>query len=189
LVDDRNRRLFMVMDELGTLHQLDGLINLITLGRSKGASLWLATQDFGRVNEVYGKDIASTIFNNCSTRVCFRVNDPDTAEFLERSFGEREISYVDDTISMGPDDRKSGLSFARKTKMEKIVLAGEMMDLRNLHFYLKMAHYNATKTFIKYRDYPAKNEIFMMRPDLRLSSIKEVNEKIIEKPWERPFKP
>jgi len=187
LVDDRNRRIFMVIDELGTLHQLDGLINIITLGRSKGASLWLATQDFGKVNEVYGKDIAATIFNNCSTHVCFRVNDPDTAEFLERSFGEREVSIVDDTVSMGLDDRKAGLSFARKTKMEKIVLAGELTGLRDLHFYLKMGHYSATTTSIKYRDYPVKNEIFMIRHDLSLSYIKKINKEIKGNPWERPI--
>jgi len=187
LPDDIDRRIFIMIDELGTLQQLQGLVDLITLGRSKGASLLLATQDLGRVNQVYGKDIAATIFNNCSTRLYFRVNDPETAEYLERALGEREISCVDDTISLGPDERKAGLSFARKTKMEKIVLASEMMDLRNLHFYLKMGHYDVTKTSIKYKDFPAKSPIFEMRDDLSLSSIKMINEKIIEKPWERPF--
>jgi len=168
LADDRHRRIFMVMDELGTLHHLSSLVDILTLGRSKGASLWLGTQDFGRIKQVYGDDIAETIFNNCSTRICYRVNAPETAEFLEKAFGEREISEVEESITMGPDERKDGLSLARKNRMEKIVLAGEIMELPNLHCYVKMGHYNTVKTRIPYRDFPATTGIFEMRGDMLL---------------------
>lgn len=182
LGDDAKRRIFMVMDELGTLHHLSSLVDILTLGRSKGASLWLGTQDFGRIKQVYGEDIAETIFNNCSTRLCYRVNAPETAEFLEKAFGEREISDVEESISMGPDDRKDGLSFARRSRMEKIVLAGQIMELPNLHCYVKMGHYNTIRTRIPYRDYPAGTEIFLMREDLHLQKRKREDRGEID--WE-----
>lgn len=176
LDDDRDRRIFMFVDELGTLQNLPSLIDILTLGRSKGASVWLGTQDFGRIKQIYGEDIAETIFNNCSTRICYRVNAPATARFLEDAFGEREISEVEESHSMGPDDGKDGLSLARRKKTEKIIMASEIMELPNLHCYAKMGHFNTTKTRITYKQYPVKNDILMLRKDLLLSKPPKKNE-------------
>ncbi|HHV86847.1 MAG TPA: type IV secretion system DNA-binding domain-containing protein, partial [Petrimonas sp.] len=51
LPDDANRRVFFVLDELGTLFRMDSILQLLTVGRSKGGCLVTASQDLGRIEE------------------------------------------------------------------------------------------------------------------------------------------
>ena len=53
---------------------------------------WLSlTRTSGSVSNVYGKDQKETFFNNFNLHLIFRINDPTTAEFLSKAFGEREV--------------------------------------------------------------------------------------------------
>lgn len=168
LPDNVDRRIFVIIDELGTLQRLPSLVDLLTLSRSKGGSCWLGTQDFGRVNDIYGKNIGETIFNNCSTLVCFRVNAPDTANYLERAFGERELTHVEETFSMGVSDMRDGVSLIRRDKTEKVILASEIMKLPDLAAYVRVNPYDPVLTKMTYRDYPRRHPVLELRPDITL---------------------
>ena len=168
LPDNRDRRIFMLLDEVGTLQRLPSLIDILTLARSKGGSLFLGVQDMGRIKALYGPDFTETIFNNCSTQVFFRVNAPHTASELEKTLGERELTEAEESFSMGPEDLKDGKSISRKRRTEKVVLATEFMALENLQLYLKVGHYNPCKTKIQYREFPVKHESLILRPDVIL---------------------
>lgn len=168
LSDDFGRRIFVLIDELGTLQRLPTLVDLLTLSRSKGGSCWLGTQDFGRVNDIYGKNIGETIFNNCSSLVCFRVNAPDTANYLERAFGERELTHVEETFSMGVSDMRDGVSLIRRDKTEKVILASEIMKLPDLTAYVRVNPYDPVLTTMTYQDYPRRHAVLELRPDITL---------------------
>jgi type IV secretory pathway TraG/TraD family ATPase VirD4 len=47
LPDDRQRRFFFFIDEFGTLNNLPTIPVMLTNGRSKGVSIWIAIQDMG----------------------------------------------------------------------------------------------------------------------------------------------
>ncbi len=49
LPDALDRRLYFILDEFPTLQRLNSLVELLTLSRSKGGSVWLATQDLSQV--------------------------------------------------------------------------------------------------------------------------------------------
>lgn len=170
LPDDRKRRFYMILDELGTLQKLDRLIDMLTLSRSKGGSLWIGVQDTGRIKEVYGKDIAETLVNNCNTLIAFRVLSPDTAEYLSKAMAEREKSKVEESHSRGPEDMKDGESISRKEHMEKIVLPGEISTLPDLTAYIKIKHLNPAKIVIPLKIYEPKNEIMQLRDEVILPS-------------------
>ena len=91
LPDDLNRRIFFILDELGTLYKMDSILELETAGRSKGACLMCASQDLGRIEENYGKANLKTFYNNFNTNFSFRVREPETAEFLSKAIGEQNI--------------------------------------------------------------------------------------------------
>ena len=64
MADDPNRRVFFIIDELGSLYRLESILDLLTVGRSKGACLICANQDLGRIEDTYGKSNTATFYNN-----------------------------------------------------------------------------------------------------------------------------
>lgn len=170
LPDDRKRRFYMLIDELGTLQRLDRLIDMLTLSRSKGGSLWLGVQDFGRIRDTYGKDIAETLVNNCNTLISFRVLSPETTEYLSRAMGEREKSKVEESHSRGPEDMKDGESISRKEHIEKIILPAEITKLPDLTAYIKIKHLNPARIEIPWKSYQPRNEILQLRDEVILPS-------------------
>jgi len=61
LKDDLDRRIFFILDEFGMLNRLNSIVDLLTNGRSKGASVWLAIQDVGQVNNLYGDNLSERL--------------------------------------------------------------------------------------------------------------------------------
>lgn len=170
LPDDRKRRFYMILDELGTLQKLDRLIDMLTLSRSKGGSLWLGVQDFGRIRDIYGKDIAETLVNNCNTLISFRVLSPETTEYISKAMAEREKSKVEESHSRGPEELKDGESISRKEHIEKIILPGEISTLPDLTAFIKVKHLNPAKIVIPLKIYESKNEIMQLRDEVVLPS-------------------
>ncbi|MGH9426317.1 MAG: type IV secretion system DNA-binding domain-containing protein, partial [Terriglobia bacterium] len=91
LPDSRTRRITFLIDEFGSLAKMPSIFDFLTMGRSKGGFLVLANQDLGSVGNIYGHDQKETFFNNFNLHLIFRLNDPTTAEFLSKAFGEREV--------------------------------------------------------------------------------------------------
>jgi len=48
------------------LNRLNSIVDLLTNGRSKGASVWLAVQDIGQISNLYGDNLRQTIMNACN---------------------------------------------------------------------------------------------------------------------------
>lgn len=145
---DENARTFFFIDELGALNSLTSLVDFLTLSRSKGGSIWLGTQDFGRIRELYGRDIAETIFNNTTTHLAMRVQSPETAKYLSNSFGDRDIIEIDD-LSIITSDNNHGNSSTRRTKRRELaVIEGEIINLEEQYGYLKMGKYPVAKVHI-----------------------------------------
>ena len=61
LEDNLSRRRYIIVDEIGKLGKLNALIDGLTLGRSKGLSMWIGTQDFGPLDILYGRSARETI--------------------------------------------------------------------------------------------------------------------------------
>jgi type IV secretory pathway TraG/TraD family ATPase VirD4 len=81
--DDYNRRIFFLLDELGTLQRLSTIVRLLTLSRSKGGSCWLGIQDIGQLDKLYSEQLRQAIINACANSAVFSVSDPTTADFPE----------------------------------------------------------------------------------------------------------
>ena len=145
---DENVRTFFFVDELGALNKLPSLVDFLTLSRSKGGSMWIGIQDFGRIRELYGKDIAETIYNNTAMHLAFRVQSPQTAAYISQSFGDRDTREMDDTAVINSGENPGG-SNTRKTKRhERAIIEGDIVNLEEHHGYLKMGKYPVAKVHI-----------------------------------------
>ncbi len=173
LPDDYNRRVFFMIDEFGTLQRLSTIVQLLTLSRSKGGSVWIGIQDIGQVDKIYGRELRQAIFNACGTNLLFSANDPDTQKFLSDAIGDVRYINSEETRTMGSADERDGITLMRRRITEKLVLPSDIKNLPDLTAYLKLPNFDMAKIKLEYKSYPERNEAFMMKPGLSLEEIKQ----------------
>lgn len=170
LSDSFTRRITFVVDEFGSLAKMPCIFDFLTMGRSKGGFLVLANQDLGSVSNIYGADQKETFFNNFNIHLIFRLNDPTTAEFLSKAFGEREVVKKFQSSQFSPSDLGDRFSMSEQEKLEKIVLSTEFQSLPDFNAYLKIANYGLTRMKTPQNFLPLIGEEFAPR-DFALKSM------------------
>jgi type IV secretory pathway TraG/TraD family ATPase VirD4 len=164
LPEDLQRRRFIIIDEFATLQRLPTVVQALEQGRSKGASIWIASQDINQIQKIYATETMNTIVNTANTIVSFALNDAASSEYMSRAFGEREILEADESISMGPSDNRDGLNISRKRKVERLVLPSEFATLKDLHFYIKMLSYPITQSLVEIISRQKNVQPFILNP-------------------------
>ncbi|HYK92074.1 MAG TPA: type IV secretion system DNA-binding domain-containing protein, partial [Acidobacteriota bacterium] len=163
LADSFNRRITFIVDDFGSLDKMPCIFDFLTMGRSKGGFLVLANQDLGSVSSIYGSDQKETFFNNFNVHLVFRLNDPTTAEFLSKAFGEREVIKKFQSSQFSPNDLGDRFSMREQEKLEKIILPTEFQNLQDFDAYLKIANYGLTRMKTPREFLPKIDEEFVPR--------------------------
>lgn len=163
LPDKLDRRVFFILDEIGSLYRLNSLLDLLTVGASKGGGLICANQDIGRIEETYGRSNAKTFFNNFNTDIILRVNEPETADFLSKAFGERQVVKRMESRAMSPSKYGDSKSYSEQEKTERIFLASEFQSLPNLEAIIKVSNYGMSKLSVPKIFFPTVQEHFLMK--------------------------
>lgn len=88
--ESETRRTWFFLDELRQAGALDGLNNLLTAGRSKGACVVVGTQDLEGLREVYGDNKANELLGLCGHKAILRLDSPSTAKWASELFGSVE---------------------------------------------------------------------------------------------------
>jgi len=163
LPDKLDRRIFFVLDEIGSLYRLDSLLNLLTVGASKGASLICANQDIGRIEDTYGKSNAKTFFNNFNTNFILRINEPETAEFLSKAIGEKQVIRRVESRQMATSKYGDSRGLSEQEKTERLLLPTEFQSIPNLEAVVKISNFGVSRLKIPKVFYPTTQEYFIMR--------------------------
>jgi len=139
LGEDRDRRLWMFLDELASLEKLPSLEDAATKGRKAGLRIVAGLQSTAQIERIYGREEAQTL------RSCFRSlvvlggakTDPRTCDDLSQSLGEHEVERetFSRTTGLRGDTTSSQLQRAR----ERVVLPSEIASLPDLSGYLAFA--------------------------------------------------
>jgi len=169
--EDLKRRRYIILDEFGTLHPMNSIIELLTRGGGMGASVWVGTQDVGQIDQRYGNNLRKTIINSCGTKLILSVDESDTKEYLSNLISDIEISEVNDTNSMGINSFRDGKSITRSTRVKRLVLPSELDSLKVLTAILKLPAFPYTKIKIPIMKYSIKNEQLVMREELLLENL------------------
>lgn len=141
LEDDRNRRINFIIDEATALDRLSCIMDLTTMGASKGAPLWLFFQDIQRFEKIYSKEDFKTVMNNCKNVAIGQIKEPDAAEYLSKRFGKMEFYENTRTSSMGSTDNKDGQSLNFQRKEDFVVKATDLINLQKRQFYVMIEGY------------------------------------------------
>jgi type IV secretory pathway TraG/TraD family ATPase VirD4 len=146
--EDRDQRLWFVVDELDALGAIDGLKDALARLRKFGCRCVLGFQSIAQVSSTYGQGDAHAIVENCGNTLILRCSGSEnggTSQFASRLIGDREI--LRRQISRG-SDRESAFSArgARRSRSiteqhatEPAVMPSELEQLPDLCGYLKSA--------------------------------------------------
>ena len=155
------QRLWLVLDELASLNQLNSLEAGLTKGRKHGLQIVAGVQAMSQLDSRYG------IHNARSLRSCFSnlvalggsTSDPHTARELSDGLGQFEVERTVTTIS--ESDGKRSTSTTRQRSVEQALLPSELTGLQPLEGFLKFAG-NApiAKFTLVHREYPINTAAF-----------------------------
>ena len=158
------RRIWIVLDELPTLHQLPSLRPGLAESRQFGGCFVLGVQVFSALRELYGRDGAETISGLCGTRVVLAAPDKDTSEWSAESLGRAEVETLAEGVSY--DTPRDGVTLSARRDLRSLVLPAEVARLENLTGYLKFpGAWPVARIRLTYTARPRVAERFVPRED------------------------
>ena len=164
LAQDDGRRIWVILDELPTLHQVPSLQPGLAESRQFGGCFVLGVQVAAALRDLYGRNGAETISGLCGTRVVLAAPDRDTAQWSADSLGRSEVEEVAEGYSYGANTIRDGVSLTPKRELRALALPSEIMRLPNLEGYLKFpGPFPVASIRLKYVARPAAAERFVPR--------------------------
>ncbi|MGE3548986.1 MAG: type IV secretion system DNA-binding domain-containing protein [Geobacter sp.] len=178
LPDDRSRRVFYLLDELGVLPKVPGLSDALNFGPSKGLCCFLGYQSYQQIDELYGRNVMEAMVSSAATHVAFSVGNEKTLEELSKLIGEAEVIESRGTLTTGISDNRHGGSSMDQLVKKRLVMPDTIKDLPPLNAYLKLLGYPAVKITLKYVPYPIVAESLVPDPtfdlDLYLAELSQL---------------
>lgn len=135
---DRDRRVWFIIDELGTLQKLPILLTALAEVRKYGGCFIIGFQDIWQLEETYGRNITHSLSGLTGTKVIFRTSCSITAERMSKALGEQEILAPSESISYGAHQMRDGVNLSGQRMDKPVVSGSDIMQLKNLHAYLKL---------------------------------------------------
>ncbi len=164
LGQEHERRIWVILDELPTLHQVPSLQPGLAESRQFGGCFVLGVQVASALRDLYGRNGAETISGLCGTRVVLAAPDRDTAQWSADSLGRSEVEEVAEGYSYGANTIRDGVSLTPRRELRSLALPSEIMRLPNLEGYLKFpGPLPVASIRLKYVKRPASAERFVPR--------------------------
>ncbi|MEM9763550.1 MAG: type IV secretion system DNA-binding domain-containing protein [Pseudomonadota bacterium] len=170
LPPNRARRIWLVLDEVQSLQKLPSLPPLLTDCVKYGACVCVGLQNMGQLRAAYGRDTAETVLSLFNTKAFFRMPEPETAAWVERSIGNAVIEHVHEGMRYATSSTMDGAQISMSRTTEPIVMAGDIMRQPDLHLYLMLPGDwpvgRIQLAFDKRRDAPpARSPALLRRPE------------------------
>lgn len=134
LPPDENRRRWLVMDEFASLGKIASIEDFVTNARKYGGASILGMQNISQIEVLYGDKNVRTILSSLGNWLILRTADADTAEYLSRTLGDKQLSrYVHSAGSgMSGQTASNNESHAEQIVIERAVMPVEIMKQPDL---------------------------------------------------------
>lgn len=116
-----------ILDEFANCPPLSSIETLVSVARSRGMRFQFFIQSFSQLNQVYGKEIASIIQDNCSL-VYLKTNTVETAEVISKKLGRATIET--NSISNSTDPMKIGGNQTTSLMGKELLTVTEIIGLK-----------------------------------------------------------
>ena len=124
-----------------------------------------AFQDIHQLRTIYGRDEAEALTAMYNTNVCYRTKCPDTAQWMSRIVGQREVVEKKEGFSYGANDVRDGVSMHQERRKEPLILDTEFLRLNDREAYLILPEsVPITKIKLEVKERPLLSSPLMPRP-------------------------
>ncbi len=150
MAEERDHRLWFVVDELDALGAIDGLKDALARLRKFGGRCVLGMQSIAQVASTYGPGDSQTIIENCGNTLLLRCSASErggTSQFCSRLIGEQQVQRRSISRSRGglggfgsgARGAQRSMQVSEQRVTEAAVLASQFEQLPDLEGYLKTA--------------------------------------------------
>ncbi|ARC95086.1 type IV conjugative transfer system coupling protein TraD (plasmid) [Vibrio coralliilyticus] len=133
-----NRRIWVIMDEMPSLHKLPELGSIISEVRKFGGCYVIGIQSYAQLEKTYGKTAAEEMFDLLNTRFFFRAPSSKMAAITSKELGEQEVDLSKENISYGANALRDGVNIGHDTKTRPVVTSSQVQALDDLECYLRV---------------------------------------------------
>jgi type IV secretory pathway TraG/TraD family ATPase VirD4 len=116
-----------ILDEFANCPPLDSIETVVSVARSRGMRFYFFIQSFSQLNQVYGKEIANIIQDNCAL-VYLKTNTVETAEVIAKKLGKSTVET--NSMSMSTDIFKIGANKTKSLMGKELLTATEIIALK-----------------------------------------------------------
>ncbi len=164
LPENPERRIWVILDELGSLQQLPYLTSALAEARKFGGCFVVGVQSIAQLAKTYGFEGGREISSLLNTRFLFRAPDPEIAQWSARNLGETTIEEVREGISYGANTIRDGVSIQRVEVQKPVVPAAEILKLENLACYVRLpGQYPISRLTLKAEQRPKIQPPFVVK--------------------------
>ncbi|MGL4032792.1 type IV conjugative transfer system coupling protein TraD [Kosakonia cowanii] len=156
--ENADRRVWFIMDEAPSLQRIPQFEETLAEGRKFGGCFVIGIQNMPQLINSYGREVAKAIFDLLNTRMYGRSPSADVAKMVEAELGNQRRREAREQNSYGLDQVRDGISIGKDKVSQPIVDYEEVMQLRNLKFYVRLpGEYPVVKLALKYRKTKKRN--------------------------------
>ena len=116
-----------ILDEFANCPPLDSIETVVSVARSRGMRFFFFIQSFSQLDQVYGKEIANIIQDNCAL-VYLKTNTVETAEVIAKKLGKETVETK--SLSMSTDPLKVGGNQTKSLMGKELLTANEIIGLK-----------------------------------------------------------
>ncbi len=168
LVDSANRtedltlprRVYFILDEFGNLPKIPKFDSIITVGRSRGISLFLVVQSYTQINIKYGDAVADTLKSNCNIHYFLGTTDAKTKEDFSARCGNTSVETTSSSKNKGKDSNSTSVTTS-KTSV-RLITVDELGLLKPGEIIVSMFKESAIRSTFTFA-YKAK-DVYDMTP-------------------------
>lgn len=133
-----NKRIWLVMDELASLHRLDMLSDTLADIRKFGGCVAVGIQSIAQLEFLYGNHEAHAITDLLNTSLYFRSPKSRVAKWVSEDLGEQVIDEVRESQSYAPNAIRDGNTIVTQQVIRKTVDAGTIMTMEDLECFVRV---------------------------------------------------
>ncbi|MGA2376987.1 MAG: type IV secretion system DNA-binding domain-containing protein [Candidatus Sulfotelmatobacter sp.] len=157
------RPVWLILDELQSLHALPQLHTAITESRKVKNPVVLGFQGRSQLEELYGRK-AEAMLSQPATKIFLRTDEANSAKWISQTIGEVEIERLRESRTEGhfPHKGRNSRNYQLDRQTEPLVMPSEIAGLPDLHGYLKSGNLVVPLSF-PYIELPQKQSSFLAR--------------------------
>ena len=137
-----DRRIWVIMDEMPSLHKLPELGSIIAEVRKFGGCYVVGIQSYAQLLKTYGKHAADEMFDLLNTRFYFRAPSAEMAKISSHDLGEQDVDISNENYSYGAHAMRDGVSLGHQPITRPVVSLSEIQTLDDLQCWLRTPQCN-----------------------------------------------